>query len=314
MKIVFIGGAPNFNAEFYYSRAFQCLGHEVICVNQYSGANTGTLSRFAVTRFQGMRWWAERAAINGSIVSELSRISPDFVLVFKGEFLTTRVISAICNNFSTYLLYPDSFRFLPALRARIGFFDALFVSGRNTVFYRRLGAKRVLTVPWGCDPEIHRPIACEKRYAVTFVGTPYLNRYVALRGLPQLHVFGNWWFICPGQRHSSVVGPDYVRVINQSKVNLNIHHPTNHQADDLNMRAFEVLSSGGFLLCDFLPMAVDLFPSLVTYRDHAQLRDLNQYYLDHGPERQEIADSNSEVCRKKHTYLHRAELILSTVH
>ncbi|MGC9178519.1 MAG: glycosyltransferase family protein, partial [Conexivisphaera sp.] len=45
-------------------------------------------------------------------------------------------------------------------------------------------------------------------------------------------------------------GEEYVRLINGATVNLNVHHPSDVEADAPNTRVFEVAGSGGLLLSD----------------------------------------------------------------
>lgn len=88
----------------------------------------------------------------------------------------------------------------------------------------------------------------------------------------------------------------------QSLINLNIS-----LNGDLNLRIFEVLSSGGFLLTDMLSPESGLNllfrdgEHLVCFRDEKDLLDKIKYFLRHPDEAKEIARNGYEEYRRNHT-------------
>ena len=312
MRITIIGARGKYNAEYFFIKAFKSLGHEVKFIDQYEGVKRRTLLRLLTTRLSASRVLLNNLWINKAI-REVDLGNPDIVLVFKGELLTESTLKFL-SDYNTYLFHPDTFRFRLILEGRLQYFDGVIVTTPYVEFFKRLGAKRVITIWWACDPEVHRPLNERKIYDVSFVGTFYLNRWQILRKLKRKpHVFGNFWFLKAGYHHPPVYGEDYVRVINQTKVNLNVHHPVDLKADAPNMRVFEVAGSGGFLLTEKMGTIENLFKGIETYSSVEELNEKIEYYIADDKVRGEIGSSLHQQCVDKHTYVHRAETLLKQV-
>ncbi len=82
-------------------------------------------------------------------------------------------------------------------------------------------------------------------------------------------------------------------MLQQSKIVLNISRSTFYGVETgLNLRIFETLASGGFLLTDYCDELKDLFSigeHIETYRDSEDLNDKVSYYLKHEESRKKIA-------------------------
>ncbi len=82
------------------------------------------------------------------------------------------------------------------------------------------------------------------------------------------------------------------------------------------MRIFEALSTGSFLLTNWIPTLGDLFEDgkhLVTYKTLEEMVEKAKYYLEHEDEREAIAKAGYEEFVSKHTYKHRIEKILEII-
>ena len=104
------------------------------------------------------------------------------------------------------------------------------------------------------------------------------------------------------------------RIYNSSKLCLNIHHPQSKTG--LNPRTFEILGSGGFELVDYKSSLNDLFKlgiEIECYRNEKELLDKIEYYLENEEERKKIVKRGSDIVKKKHTYTHRAKVILTDI-
>lgn len=307
-RITVIGAGGLYNAEHFFVKAFRSLGNEAIFVDQYEGVTRKFLVRFVTTRFSLSRFALSRLPVNRR---EFSR--SDLILVFKGELLTENTLSRL-SEMNTYLFYPDTYRFPILLRNRIHYFRGIITTTERIEPYVKMGARRVMTLRWACDPELHRPLQISKAYDVTFVGTFYPNRWRVLRKLRvRPHVFGSLWYLKIGIHHPAVHGEEYVRVINESKVNLNIHHPVDLEAEAPNMRTFEIAGSGGFLLTERMGCLTKLFRRVETFSSVNELNEKIEYYLEDEKEREEVALGLKEDCLERHTYLHRAQELMKLV-
>ncbi|ABL88658.1 conserved hypothetical protein [Pyrobaculum islandicum DSM 4184] len=313
VKLLLIGAKRRFNAEYFYARAFAELGASVDVVDQYVGLRRGDLARIVLSRVGvGGELFRRRLPVN-RLVRGLRLGEYDAVVVFKGEFLDRRVLELL-SEYNVWLFWPDTLRYLPLLRGRLQFFRGVFVATDRHDFFFRLGARRVVTVRWACDPEVHRPVPAEKVYDVSFVGTFYWHRWRVLRHLRRRpHVFGGFWILKAGVHHPPVYGEDYAKVVSATRVNLNIHHPRDLVADAPNMRTFEVACMGGFLLTEDMPSLRSLFSRVATYRGIDDLNEKVEYYLSNDAEREEVAARMREEALARHTYLHRAEELMGVI-
>ena len=147
------------------------------------------------------------------------------------------------------------------------------------------------------------PISIPK-YDVCFVG--HINHIGRAKFLDTMFkAFPNFWF---GKRFFE----DAARVYRQSKIVLN-------QAinDDCNMRCFEVCATRSFLLT---PWVTDLekngFVDGVTcavYRTTEEAVEKARHYLADDVSRETIAQAGYDLVMSRHTYAHRAAVVLQTL-
>ncbi len=148
-----------------------------------------------------------------------------------------------------------------------------------------------------------------KKYDIGFVGFVTFEKrarmldYVFKR-------YPDFWF---GQRFFEEAAEQYRKmriVLNTAAV------------DDINMRMFEVLATGSFLLTEEVPTLLSLFQEdqhtygqlFSTYRDPQEAVDKIEYYLKHEEEREAIAEAGMKAVLARHTYEHRAKELLGAVH
>lgn len=139
-----------------------------------------------------------------------------------------------------------------------------------------------------------------KKYDVCFVGhINSKNREDALDRL--FSVFPNFYY---GQ----ALFEDAARKFSESKIVFNIA-----MTDDINMRCFEVMATGSFLLTNWIPTIEELFEDgkhLVLYRSLDEMIDKAKYYLAHDEEREKIAQAGYEEVIKRHKIQDRVDVIL----
>ena len=184
-------------------------------------------------------------------------------------------------------------------------FDFNFIVHRQfqNEFYKN-ERKNVFWLPVGCDSEIHSKRSKKKLFDVGFVGS--------LQGAP--HKRRNELL----NKINSIVRVNYKRCFwdemaeffSASKIVFN-----NAIKNDLNMRLFEAMSTGSFLLTD---LAVgsgqkEMFKNgedIGIYTDE-NITDKVKYFLSHGEEREKIAEHGQQIVHKAHTYAHRAEELIN---
>jgi len=179
------------------------------------------------------------------------------------------------------------------------------------------GGQVIGWLPHAAEPQAYPKIEIIKKYDVGFIGhvqeTPNYNGFTRVEALDRLFKeFPNFYY---GSRHPAFPGvnlfEDAAKKFSLSKIVFNISIK-----DDINMRVFETLSTGSFLLTNWIPTLGELFEDgkhLVTYKTLDEMVEKAHYYLEHEEEREKIAQAGYEEFINKHTYKHRVEQILSIV-
>lgn len=97
-----------------------------------------------------------------------------------------------------------------------------------------------------------------------------------------------------------------------SAINLNI--TLRSIANGIPLRAFEIMGAGGFLLTNYQEDFNHFFVSeedYVYFDSRQNLIEKIAYYLENDAERRQIAANGLKKVKEQHTYLHRAEEMLS---
>ena len=313
MKILIVGRKSNYNAEYFYEKAYRKLGHDVSILDSYIGVTHSFVRRYLHTRTNIINFTLHNYWINKYLKRIVNSYDPDIIIFFKGEFILSRLIAELSQNRNIYLFYPDTYKFKPLLRQSITYYRTVFTAANNTGFYEDMGAKKVVTIPWACDPDFHKVLDIEKKYDVSFVGTAYRERRKIIRKIKNVEVFGDFWFGFGKNAHKSVNGEGFIRTINQSLINLNLQTRVSVLADAPTMRTFEIAGCGGFQISDFMPSVKKYFPKIPTFNDTKELKELISYFLSNQSEAKEIAYKTMETCYSYYKYTDAAIRILSNV-
>lgn len=182
---------------------------------------------------------------------------------------------------------------------RAKFYDLIFLAQKQYVPYFKNSV--VMWVPLACDPEFHKGnIDCPKEYEITFIGNHSNgahNRRTELLGAlkhnSKLNLKKNVWY----KDVTSEYEKSYL-IFNCSLRN------------DLNMRVFEALASGGMVITDRVDEAggSEFFVDgvhLKYYRNEKELIDQVRFYLSHSNQRNIIASTGQNEVLTKHTYDNR---------
>lgn len=183
-------------------------------------------------------------------------------------------------------------------------FDYVFIAQREYLPRFRKVNPRTFWLPLGCDPEVHRRWPGQKRHDVGFVGGvfPGSEREALLKRLGEavpVHFERCFW-------------DDMARLFSESRIVFN-----NAVKQDLNMRFFEVLSAGTFLLSDMAQGSgqEELFRDGEDYGcyNKGNLVESALFYLRNEDLRESIARRGQRLALNAHTYRHRVEDLLAVV-
>ncbi len=190
-------------------------------------------------------------------------------------------------------------------------YDLVFCAMKNGVASIAKRGIKAFWVPFGCDPDVIRPLNTEKKYDIGFVGTDGKGYRPKLLG---------WLRKRYPNSFIGKIGCDKISdIYSASKIGLNYAVKQRGRKNGLNMRFFEVLGTKTFLLtnrlsdCDVRELGLEDKKHLVSYRNRWQLFRLIDYYLKHDEERERIAQAGYEFVLANHTYDHRVGQMLKLI-
>ena len=198
----------------------------------------------------------------------------------------------------------------------------LSCSAVTTHFFRDARGLDAVFVPFGAKPIIAKH--GEQPTDVLFVGSGDLRRIFLLEGIREhVTVRGNRW-----QRNFPLIsaplrariddrpiwGEELHHLLGQSKIVLNITRTDFYGAETgINLRIFEALARGCFLLTDHCDELEDMFrigTEIETYRSSSELVEKVAHYLSHDTSRDAIAQSGHQAFLDHHTWRARIEQTL----
>ena len=157
---------------------------------------------------------------------------------------------------------------------------------------------------------------------VALLGVSYKRRlrYLTAAAPHGLHLFGRQWddSSLSGEltEHSTggpvPYGSDLSRLYRSSAINLNILDAM--MVDSINLRSFDVMASGGFLLSEYRPEYERTFvlgEEMDCFRTPEELVEKIEYYLAHPEIRSEIAGRGQRKVLGEHTITQRMRDLLS---
>jgi glycosyltransferase involved in cell wall biosynthesis len=180
--------------------------------------------------------------------------------------------------------------------------DFVFVAQKDAVErMKKDGIANPIWLPHAVEPLAYPKFdLLDKKYDVCFVG--HVNSQNRVDALDRLFAaFPNFYY---GQQ----LFENAARKFAESKIVFNIA-----MTDDINMRNFEAMATGSFLLTNWIPTIEELFEDgkhLVLYRSLDEMVDKAKYYLAHDEERERIAQAGYEEVMKNHTIQNRVDRIL----
>ena len=273
---------------------------------------------------------------NERIVWELTHFRPDLVLTIKSEGLALPFLRRIKKKFNITLAnwWIDDPAQLHRSTKLSPAYDYFFTCDPESVsVHKRVNCPHVFALTFGCDPSLHRKVSLsdqEKVYYgsdIAFVGSISSQRADLLREIADKDIkiwsypeFANF----DGERiiHKPVPstdilykrftgkeawGEELVKVYNASKIILNLHA---QGVVSTNMRTFEVMGCGAFLLTEERRTLNQLFKEgeeFISFEKPEDLPEMVRYYLKEEEKRSAIARRGQQAVYQKHTYRDRMQ-------
>ncbi len=278
---------------------------------------------------------------NRSLKNIIDNRKPDiiFVIGFLYRFFDLNFIRQLKNQyaFKLYLYDTDSCNLFNSKRELLYFFnqelpiyDHIYSFSRTTTrLINNLNSVNASFFPFGAKPIIpseENNSEENKKHDILFIGSADMRRIFLLEALVEqnLCVYGSKWQrnndlmshkLKKSIHHQAIWGKELHTVLQQSKIILNITRSTFYGVETgLNLRIFETLASGGFLLTDYCDELNELFTigeHIESYRDAEELKDKVNYYLQHEEKRKKISLKGYEHFQKNFTWKARMKELLS---
>lgn len=215
-------------------------------------------------------------------------------------------------------LYDRRREFIFFVEKELPVYDRILsCSAVTTRFFRDIRGLDALFLPFAAKP-IHT-VSQEQPIDTLFVGSADLRRIFMLeRVRDHVVVRGNRWqrnfpLISAALRRRiddrPVWGTELHHLLGQAKIVLNITRSDFFGAETgINLRIFEALAAGSFLLTDHCDELGELFrigEEIETYRSSSELEEKVHYYLSHPEQRNRIAQAGFEAFKTRHTWTTR---------
>jgi spore maturation protein CgeB len=334
-KVVILGNAGLGSLELSYKTAFEYLGYEVLLLDVDKHINNyvpfGKLGNY-VNTFIGIDSWIIKG--NRDLVLKIKNFNPELTLVFCNvNFIpgSLAFLKSICNS-KIGLIWPDTvFNIGNNIIANHNLYDFVGCYSSNSIpVFETIGFKNVFWLPLAADQWLHgvNTISPIYRHDIAFIGGWRPERETTLNliknNFPKVKLLikgPEWLKRCKIKSLKAniddgiAIGSDFAKLINVSKINLNIIDATNFPA--ANMRFFEISMCNGFQLSSSCPE----FESIFTEQNHISYYDsdnsliskINLYLnLDNVSLSKIILNAN-QLVNNEHTYVHRAEQLIKSI-
>ncbi len=334
MKVLIVAEFTEGALGVSYSNAFKKNGCEVYnfdLINEFNKVNPFSANRYLNSLFGYLFY----PAVNKRLLDEVKLNKPDLVFIIKGAFVFPGTLIDIKNKTNSLLFCfnPDNpFNFNKGasnknIRESIPYYDCYFIWGKFLIpELIKVGAKRVQYLPFAYDPELHYPVKVgeeEKKMFgsdIAFIGSYDKEREKFLMSLVDydLAIWGNGWdklsLFSPLKKKwkdRDVIGEDFSKVCNSSKIVLNHIRKQNNSAH--NMKTFEIPACKGFMLtmrtkeqCEFFEEGKDI----ACFETPEELRSKIKQFLNDLEARNNMRENVYKKVQK-HSYNVRVEDILN---
>lgn len=249
-------------------------------------------------------------------LEEFSR-SCDFIIICKGNGLSTNTIITMSQHAKILLWYMDYYPNLSGHREVVRFgnyCDWRSATGYDTArLWKKLIGLEVLHILDGSNPDEYYPLNIDKTYDITFIGAKDYERKTIEDFLLKMPIKTK--FFGPG--FTRFVGAEeFNQICNRSKITLNISR--GNYAGYSSLRLWNLMATGAFVLTKKIRemnqyMGLKDNIHLGEFSTLLELEKKVQYYLKYGAIREKIAKTGYEYVINNRTWYHSAKEILKLV-
>ena len=331
-RVLIVGQTDPANLEYSYRRAFESLGCEVMMFDIIAAVDhhcrLGWFGRLLNTFFPVASW--DRKA-NRDLVLEAIRLQPHLILVFGFYPVRAGALAQIKASIDVALVHvwPDPLVNLDdATVCCLPLFDLEASYSESTLgVFEKLGARKPVWIPLAADLSLHAVTECTEQERnvlgaeVAFIGgwRPEREQILSQLGSFDLKIWGpEWGRRCRGNQAimrawqgRPLQGAEFAKAVSCSKINLNIIDSSIRQP--ANMRFFEIPAAGGVQVsssCTEMESEFRHGEHIFYYESSDQLVALIASLKSNEELRMRVAAAGHALVKAKHTYQHRAQMIL----
>lgn len=324
--------SPSFHG--YYAaigRAFGELGYEVLthCYDVAASPAEKLWNKTAhelAGKLRGDGGHLSGATVSRRAMARVREVSPDFVLVIRGDVLTEEfwALAAEDDRLVGVWMY-DEIRRTNFDADLVGRYAQLATYSAQDAATLRAAGHRIAQVPLGFDASSVIDNTTAGAGLVSFVGAPLPKRESALAALVSAgvpvqawgrgwsdHVFdrARTWRVrslgIPAKR--DVAGPSAHAIMRNGRATLNIHG----DQDGFTMRTFEAAGVGAVQIIDRADVAdfYDPGEEILVYDGHEELVDLCRHAVARPQDFMMLRERARRRTLAQHTFTHRADALL----
>lgn len=242
------------------------------------------------------------------------------------DLLAKHGVSLLLYDTDSCNLYGKRREFVYFIQHELPAYDHIFSFSKVTTrFFEDTLGLSASHLPFGALPV--QPLALQKNAEALFVGSADLRRVFLLEGIrDRVAIRGNRWkrnyplmssALQARVDDRTVWGQELQTLLQSAKIVINITRSDFYGAETgVNLRIFEALSAGCFLLTDYCEEIMELFTpgeEIEVFRSAAELREKVAYYLEHEEARERIAQNGRARFLEHHTWSTRIDQIRSTL-
>lgn len=239
-------------------------------------------------------------------------LSPAFLLKLKLQYDVKLFLydTDSCN------LYSKRREFVFFIEEELPIYDEIFSFSKITTrFFKDTRKLNATFLPFGAK-ELNRTVVEDQKVDVLFVGSCDLRRVFILETIrSHVTVYGNRWSrnyplisdeLKSRVTDSSIWGEELYQLLFSSKIVLNITRSHFYGAETgVNLRIFEALAAGAFLMTDYCDELAELFvigEEIEVFHSSTELASKVEYYLANPEKRLEIARRGHQKFLAFHTW------------
>jgi spore maturation protein CgeB len=241
--------------------------------------------------------------LNRKFLNILKKEKPDYLLYCPNYdefyFETLKKIKEINPKIKIVMWFgDDDLRFDDWSRYYSLFSDYILTTKKEISIYKKDKIKNA-SFMIGVNTNYHRSLDVDKIYDVTFIGKPIVDRYDYIKFLMKkginIKLFGGDWHNYSDLKDiygGFLSQKDFIKVINQSKINLNFSKVFFKKNDPgcLKGRSIEILACNSFLLTEYTKMNISFISGKngMNFRNKEELLKKIKYYLKYEEERKNL--------------------------